>query len=330
MKRRIIVLTIYNIIFSLVVVAVIIFLLYVFKVSPLAVLQSLFNTILQRVASYNTRKTVERIKKSKLEKTKTTMISRYNDLAESLIRDYNLPLTLDGFNTLVSIVFALLIIIAVLFLKNLTMSVLVSISLIVTAFTYFIMQSRLAESSKIESIMDAEDLICPLARDGVMVAVKKVLESREYLSPGIRHYFIQFVDNCENHGYSFKRAMDVLNRQLGPKFDNFAEKAIVFEYNERKGMADIFLDIVDENAAIREINARKNRMFREMNREFIIKTALVGLFILYSLTGSDMRSFLTSTDIGRAVIGAAIITICLSFARCQALQRDIGFRRGGK
>jgi len=28
--------------------------------------------------------------------------------------------------------------------------------------------------------MDAEDLICPLARDGVLVAIKKVLESDEY------------------------------------------------------------------------------------------------------------------------------------------------------
>jgi len=56
--------------------------------------------------------------------------------------------------------------------------------------------------------------------------------------------------------------MEILNRQLGPKFDNFAKKAVIFEYNERKGMADIFLDIVEENAALREINARKTESLK--------------------------------------------------------------------
>ena len=322
-------LTAYNLLFSIALLAVVVFLLYVFKVNVLKIVRNSLNGLLNRVAEKNTKKTVVRLKKAKLEKNKANIAASYNLLAESLIRDYGLPLTLDGFNTLLSIIFAILIFVAVLFLKNLTMSVLVSISLIVAGFTYFIMQSRLAESSKLENVMDAEDIICPLARDGVMVAVKKVLESKEYLSPSIRHYFVQFVDNCENHGYSFKRAMEILNRQLGPKFDNFAEKAAVFEYNERKGMADIFLDIVDENAALREINTRKNRIFRSMNREFIIKTLLVGLFLLYSLTGEELRNFMLTTDIGRSVIGVSIITICLSFARCQSLQRDIGLKKGG-
>jgi len=50
---------------------------------------------------------------------------------------------------------------------------LVSISLLVGAITYFTMRSRNLKAAKIESIMDAEDLICPLARDGVLVAIKK-------------------------------------------------------------------------------------------------------------------------------------------------------------
>lgn len=318
---------VYHLIFSLVVLGVIAFLLYVFRISPLVQFKNLLNAALSKIASRNTKNTVERIKKSRLEKTKKNVFTKYNFLAEGLIRDYNLPLTFDGFNTLVSLIFLLLIAVAIIFLKNVTLSVLVSISIIVAAFTYFIMHSRLAESSKIESIMDAEDLICPLARDGVLVAIKKVLESRDYLDKNIRHYFVQFVDNCENHGYSFKRSIEILNRQLGPKFDTFAEKAVIFEYNERKGMADIFLDIVDENAALREINARKNRIFREMNKEFIIKTALVGLFVLYSLTGTEMREFLLSTDFGRTIVGGSIIAICLSFARCQSLQRDIGLKK---
>ncbi len=322
-------LTTYSLLFSIVVINVIIMLIIILKIDVPDLLRRIGSFIVNRLASLNTKKTVERIKKSKIEKKKVGLLSRYNRIAESLIDDYNLPLTLEGFNTVLSFILVVIVLFVFLYLKNVTLSFLVSISVIVAGFTYFLMQARLGESAKIEAIMDVEDLLCPLARDGVLVAIKKVLESKEQINPMIRPYFIQFVDNCENHGYSFKRAMEVLSRQLGPKFDSFAEKALVFEYNERKGMADIFLDIVDENAAIREINVRKNRIFREMNRDFIIKTVLIALFVLYSMTSSDLRHFMLFTDMGRAVNAFMIITVCLTFARCQALQRDISLRKEG-
>jgi hypothetical protein len=172
--------------------------------------------------------------------------------------------------------------------------------------------------------MDAEDIICPLARDGVLVAIKKVMESEEYISPNIRPFFKQFIDNCENNGYSFKQAILILNKQLGSKFDNFTKKAIVFEYNERKGMADIFLDIVDENAVLRDINARKDRIFRKMNRDFLIKTVIILLFFLYALSVSGFRDFMVSTNIGKVINVVIVSIICVSFARCQALQGNLG------
>jgi len=48
----------------------------------------------------------------------------------------------------------------------------------------------------------------------------------------------------------FQKSNGNTESPVGAKFDNFAKKAVIFEYNERKGMADIFLDIVEENAAI--------------------------------------------------------------------------------
>ncbi|NMB34516.1 MAG: hypothetical protein GX992_09890 [Clostridium sp.] len=320
-------LTKYNLLIALAMTNVIVILLLVFRVNLLDLLGSMYIWLRSKLAKINTAKTAERIKRKRIEKEKKNLLSRYNNLVENLIDDYNLPLTLEGFNS----VLGFLLIVAVLFIfiliKNVILSFLVSVSLTVAGFTYFITKARHGESAKIDAIMDAEDLLCPLAREGVLVATKKVLESREQIDPMIRPYFMQFVDNCENHGYSFKRAMEILNRQLGPKFDSFAEKAVVFEYNERKGMADIFLDIVDENAALREINARKNRIFREMNREFVIKTALIFIFVLYSLTSSDLRKFMLATNLGRIINAMMIITVCLSFARCQALQRDITIKK---
>jgi len=86
-------------------------------------------------------------------------------------------------------------------------------------------------------------------------------------------------------------------------------------------MADIFLDIVEENAALREINARKNRIFK-MN--FIMKTALIVIFVAYSMTVPELRIFMLESTAGRFILTMTIVAICLSFARCQALQADIG------
>ncbi len=287
---------------------------------------SLFDTL----ASYNTRKYVQRVKRNRIIKQKDNFITKYNAIVEALIFDFNLPLTLEGFNSVMCIMFSVIVLVAVLFLNNITLSMFVSVSILVGIITYLTMQSRQAKAAKIECIMDAEDILCPLAKEGVLVAIKKVLESDEYLHRSIKPHFVQFVENYENHGYSFKRAMEILNKQLGPKFDNFAKKAVVFEYNERKGMADVFLDIVDENAALREINAKKNRIFKKMNLDFLIKASLIVIFLAYSMTFRDLREFLLNTDLGRFINTFAIVSICLGFARCQALQGDIGKFGGDK
>jgi len=289
-----------------------------------------FVGMVEGLASRNTRAYIRRLRRSKIIKQKQSIITKYNNIVENLIFDFNLPLTLEGFNSFICILFAIMVLLVVIFLKSITLSVFVSVSILVGCITFFTMQSRQTKSAKIEYIMDAEDILCPLAREGVLVAIKKVLESDEYLHKSIRPYFVQFVENYESHGYSFRRAMDVLNKQLGPKFDGFAKKAVIFEYNERKGMADVFLDIVDENAALREINARKNRIFKKMNMDFLVKTCMIVIFIMYSMTAKELRGFLLNNDIGRFINTVSIVSICLGFARCQALQGDIGKFGGDK
>jgi len=291
---------------------------------------NLLETFADYLGKYNTKRYVERIKRERIARRKETVIAKYNRLIENLILDFNMPLTLESFNSLLAISFALVAMLVVLYMKNVSLSVVITISVFIGLLTLFVMQSKSIKARRLEQIMDAEDLICPLARDGVLVAIKKVLENDEYLSPDIRPYFQQFVDNCENNGYSFRQAMELLNRQLGPKFDNFARKAIVFEYNERKGMADIFLDIVDENAVLREINSRKERIFRKMNRDFLLKTTIITMFFLYSLSVEEFRAFMLGSDIGKLINTVWISVICVSFARCQALQGDFGSGGTGK
>lgn len=320
-----------NLVFSLILgVVVLAALNIILELNMLSYLKYAVIVLVDGLAARNTKAYVQRVRRNKIVKQKESIITRYNSLVENLIFDFNLPLTLEGFNSLIGILFAVMVLLVVFFLKNITLSAFVSVSILVGFITLFTMQSRQTKSAKIEYIMDAEDILCPLAREGVLVAVKKVLESEEYLHKSIRPYFIQFVENYENHGYSFRRAMEVLNKQLGAKFDGFAKKAVIFEYNERKGMADVFLDIVDENAALREVNARKNRIFKKMNFDFLMKTCLILIFIIYSMTIKEMRSFLLYNDLGRFLNTLAVVVVCLGFARCQALQGDIGEFGGDK
>lgn len=285
---------------------------------------NILDTLAEHLGRYNTKRYVERVKRERIVKRKENIYAKYNRLVEGLILDFNLPFTLESFTSLLCIGFAITVLIVITFMHNVTLSIVVTVAIFVALLTYFVMQSKAVKAERMENIMDAEDIICPLAREGVLVAIKKVMDSDEYIRPSIRPYFQQFIDNCENNGYSFKQAITLLNRQLGPKFDNFTKKAIIFEYNERKGMADIFLDIVEENAVLREINAKKDRIFRKMNRDFLLKTAIIIAFFFYALSVKQFAQFMLINDWGKMINTVMISVICISFARCQALQGNLG------
>ena len=286
--------------------------------------------LLEGVGKLNAQRYISRRKKEAIYKGKENIISTYNTVVETAIMDFNWPLTLESFTSALAVTFVFLIFAVLLLLNSLLLSVTITVSLFIVIITVFIMQSKSIKAARLESIMDAEDIICPVAHEGVLFAIKKALETDEYIEENIRLYFTQFVNNCENNGYSFRQAMEILNRQLGPKFDNFAKKAIVFEYNERKGMADIFLDVVDDNAILREMNRKKDKVFRKMNRDFLLKTLIILLFFLYALTVPDFKEFMVGTTPGKAINTVLLSVVCLSFARCQALQGDLDIGGSGK
>jgi len=284
----------------------------------------LLDGILDGVNKYNTRKYIERRKKEAIIVSKENIISKYNNFVENMIIDFQLPLTLESFTSTMCVGFVIIVLLVLVFMKNVTLSLVIAVSVFIGLATVFVMRSQKLKADRMENIMDAEDIICPLAHEGVFVAIKKVMQNDEYIHESIRPYFAQFINNCENNGYSFKQAMELLNRQLGHKFDNFSKKAMIFEYNERKGMADIFMDVVDENAILREINVKKDKVFRKMNRDFLLKTLIIVLFFLYALTIPDFKTAMMETTAGKVINTVLISVICLSFAKCQSLQGNLG------
>jgi len=272
---------------------------------------------------YNRKRRSERIKRENIARRKEDLIVKYNRLVDDFLKSFNLSVPLETATSLIAILFAIVIITLTFFLREVTISFMIAVSLMIALFTWFSYTARVRRSARAEAIADAEDAVCPLAREGVLTAIKSVMDTEEYIHKSIQPYFREFIDNCETRGYSFRQAMQQLNRQLGSRFDNFAEKAIVFEYNERKGMADIFLDIVDENSITREINAKKENLFRKMNRDFMMKCLLIVLFFIFAMTVSGFREFMMFTTAGRFINSLSLNAICIAFAWGQSLQSSL-------
>ena len=291
---------------------------------------NLFISLWGHLEQYNRKRRSERIKRENIAFRKEDIIVKYNRLIDEFLKSFNLNVPLETATSLIAILFAIIVVILTLFLQEVTVALLIAVSIMIALFTWFTYATRVRRSARADAISDAEDAICPLARDGVLIAIKSVLETDEYIHKSIRLYFQEFVDNCETRGYSFRQAMMHLNRQLGSRFDNFAEKAIVFEYNERKGMADIFLDIVDENAVTREINAKKEDLFKKMNRDFLMKSLLIVLFFVFSLSVKGFRDFMMFSTAGKFINSLCLNAICIAFAWGQSLQGSLELRRQGR
>ena len=101
-----------------------------------------FIVVVDGLANRNTRAYVKRVRKSKIVKQKDSLITKYNNVVENLIFDFNLPLTLEGFNSFICIIFALMVLLVVMFLKNVTLSAFVSISVLVGFITFFTIFSQ--------------------------------------------------------------------------------------------------------------------------------------------------------------------------------------------
>lgn len=290
---------------------------------------NLFNDLAENLGRYNFKRRTSRLKRENIVKQKENIFVKYNRLVENILVDFSWDkrLTLESFTSLLGILFAVLVITTTIFMKSVTFSLMIAVSLFIGLFTYFSMQTRIMRAHRDEVIADAEDAICPLARDGVLVAIKKAMENKEFIHHSLHPYFYEFIDNCETGGYSFRQAMNLLNRRLGTRFDNFAKKAIIFEYSERKGMADIFLDIVDENAVVREINTKKEEAFRKMNRDFFLKILIIVLFFLYALSVDGFRNFMLSSSMGKFINAVSLNAICISFAIGQGLQGSMELKR---
>ena len=156
-------------------------------------------------------------------------------------------------------------------------------------------------------IMDAVDLLVSDIRGGIYNAVLKYKDS---FHPNVRPYFLSFIDDIQNKGYSFKQAMGILNDKLGPNFTDFAQKAVLYEDKADETMEDIFSSIIETNRQRRTLRYINNVKFADLRTQFIVSFILIiGYGVFSALFDPFILRFLTQNYFGKCMLIGDIVIV---------------------
>ena len=156
-------------------------------------------------------------------------------------------------------------------------------------------------------IMDAVDLLVSDIRGGIYNAI---LRYKDSFHPNIRPFFLSFIDDIQNKGYSFKQAMGILNDRLGPNFTDFAQKAVLYEDKADETMEDIFSSIIETNRQRRTLRYINNIKFNELRTQFIVSFLLIiGYGVFSALLDPFILEFLTQNSFGKLLLIGDIVII---------------------
>ncbi len=209
------------------------------------------------------------------------------------------------------IVFVVATIICKLLFDSMLMTLVMTPIAVVGTFCVMYTKANIAHDERIESVIEAENIICNNIKVGVVVAVRDSLTS---IPKSVRPYFKDFLDNVENENYHIKTALQELNGKLGGIADDFIKKCIVFETEEEHGIAGMFSDIVEMNNITSEMRQSMKRKFEEVKNQFIIGATMIfgflaGVLVIYP----DIRTWYFTSLIGRVLLSLDLLALIGEF-----------------
>lgn len=191
------------------------------------------------------------------------------------------------------------------------MTILMYPVILIGVFCVLYTRANLAHDTRIENVIEAENIICNNIKGGVVVAIR---ESMDVLPKEIRPYFKDFIDNIEQQNYHVKTALLELNARLGSIADDFIKKCIVFETEEEHGIVGMFSDIVEINTINLELRTEMKRKFEETKHEFKIGASMIfgflgGIIAIFPI----VRNFYFHTVIGQIIIALDILDLIIEY-----------------
>lgn len=245
---------------------------------------------------------------------KRTKVKLYKFLSE-LIIDLNMePSGITPYELLaltVLIVAVVTLIVCQLLFGNILMSLIFIPIILIGTFCIMYTKANVAHDTRIEAVLEAENIICNNIKVGVLVAVR---ESLDVLPKSVKPYFKDFVDNIEQKNYHIKTALMELNSKLGGVADDFIKKCIVFEMEEEHGIAGMFADVVEINTINMEMRTSMKRKFEEVKHDFIIGAVMIfaflgGVLAIYP----NVRDFYLKNGIGQMILGVDALLLIIEF-----------------
>lgn len=245
---------------------------------------------------------------------KRTTVKLYRFLSE-LIIDLNLRSTgVTPYEFLVLtiiIVTTVTLILCKLLFDSFLISIIMTPIVIVGTFCVMYTKANVAHDTRIEAVIEAENIICNNIKVGVVVAIR---ESLNVLPKTVRPEFKEFIDNIEHKNYHVKTALLELNAKLGSVADDFIKKCIVFEMEEEHGIAGMFQDIIEINNINMKMRTKMKRKFEEVKTQFIIGAAMIFLFLGGVLViYPNVREFYFTNALGQIIIAIDILLLILEF-----------------
>ena len=172
-------------------------------------------------------------------------------------------------------------------------------------------KANVAHDTRIESVIEAENIICNNISAGVVQAVRS---SIDVMPRQVREEFKDFLDNIEHKNYHIRTALMELNSKLGSVADDFIKKCIVFETEEEHGIVGMFLDIVEVNTIKMEMRVEMKRRFEEVKSQFIMGATMIFAFlggILYIYP--DVAHFYFDIALGQIILAVDMLILVIEF-----------------
>jgi len=206
-------------------------------------------------------------------------------------------------------------ILAILFCKlifgNIWMVIMVYPVTFVGTMAILYTRANIAHDSRIEDVIEAENIISNNIKNGVVPAVRNSLNM---IPLQIRGSFRDFLDNIEHKNYHVKTALLELNQQLGSISDDFIKKCIIFEMEEEHGIVGMFKDVVEINNIKMEMRTEMKRKFEEVTTNFIIGASMIFFFLGGVMAFyPNVSHFYLKHPIGQTILAIDALIVVIEF-----------------
>lgn len=255
----------------------------------------------------------------------TGTAKRYRDLIQNVIISLKLTgLSVENFTTLFLFVGLVFWIIAATFFESVIIGLMVAIPSIFAVIALVLSSTKTSVRANDNRVMDSLDLICPSVEHSVVTAIRQNMGA---FDPKVRIHFKNFILDIDTRDLSLREAITELNRKLGPRFDEFARKTLIFHDAGDEGMQEIFMDVVEINAFTRAINAKADIIYKETNFNMLGSSAIVLAFLVYTYTNPITGQIMRDTFVGRFFVALALAIVIMAYAMSQITQMSIDYEK---